>query len=285
MLVHRDQPERCLTTVAAFSAGPLPVVIIVVDNGSTPRSLDALAQGLPEDVEVLRLGANTGFGPGANAGLRWALERGHEMVAVAPHDALPEPGCLAQLVAALDERPRAGLVSADVGDGHVPVVDPYFGGITKPRGREVGWEDCDYPHGTLFVARGTCVEEVGLFDERYFAYCEEADLGERVRRAGWQVGIVHGARVHNPQLGNATAAVDYLMSRNTLLLVREHFGPYHAFIRAAMLVSQLVSGTVRPSSRPWMFSTRGRAWALVDHTRRRYGAPPEHLTAVRVGKR
>jgi GT2 family glycosyltransferase len=277
VLVHREQPRELLATVAAFRAD-LPVAIVVVDNGSSPAVLAELEQGLPHEVSVLRLGANTGFGPGANAGLRWALERGHELVAVAPHDALPDPGCLAALVAALHARPHAGLVSADVGDGHRPHVDPYFGGITLPRTRDEGWEDCHYPHGTLFLARRACLEEVGLFDERYFAYCEEADLGLRARAAGWEVGIVQGARVRNPGMGGTSAAADYLMARNTLLLVREHSGRYHAFIRAALLVGQIVGGTVRPSSRPWIFSARGRAWALLDHGRRRYGPPPARLT-------
>lgn len=277
VLVHRDQPERCLATVAAFLLGSEPLALLVVDNGSSTASLEQLALGLPAGVEVLRLGVNTGFGPGANAGLRLMMSRGHDLLALAPHDALPDPGCVEALVAALDARPRAGLVSADVGDGHVPVVDPYFGGITRPRSHVTGWEDCDYPHGTLLLARRTCLEQVGLFDERYFAYCEEADLGERARRAGWQVGIVHGARVRNPQLGGSSAAVDYLMSRNTLLLVREHFGRYHAFVRTVMLVGQLVQGVLRPASRPWIFSARGRAWAVLHHVQGRYGAPPSRL--------
>ena len=279
VIVHRGRPRELAATVAAFrDAGPdLPVEIVVVDNASSAEVLAGLAASLPVEVTVLSLGANTGFGPGANAGIRWALERGHELVAVAPHDALPDPGCLAALVAAMGERPRAGLVSADVGDGHRPYVDPYFGGITLPRTREEGWEDCHYPHGTLLVARRACLEQVGLFDERYFAYCEEADLGLRARRAGWQVGIVHGARVRNPGMSVATDATDYLMSRNTLLLVREHSGRYHAFVRAVLLVVQIVGGTLRPASRPWIFSARGRTWALVDHVRRRYGPPPQRL--------
>lgn len=278
VLVHREQPRLLAETVEAFGADGLALRLVVVDNGSSAAGLAQVRAALPPGAVLLEQGSNTGFGPGANAGLTWALEHDHDLVAVAPHDALPDPGCVRALVEALRARPRAGLVCADVGDGHRPHVDPYFGGITLPRAREVGWEDCDYPHGTLFVARAACLREVGLFDERYFAYCEEADLGERARSAGWEVGIVHGARVRNPGMGTPSAAADYLMSRNTLLLVREHFGRYHAFIRTTMLVGQLVGGTLRPSSRPWIFSSRGRAWALLDHARRRYGPPPERLT-------
>ena len=51
------------------------------------------------------------------------------------------------------------------------------------------------------MLRRDCLDEVGLFDERYFSYCEEADLALRARRAGWKVGLVRGARVQNIHLG------------------------------------------------------------------------------------
>ena len=94
------------------------------------------------------------------------------------------PGALAELAAHLDGHPRTGLASADVGLGLAPHVDRYLGAFMVP-GTGVGWQPVDYPHGTLLVARRALLEEVGLFDERYFAYCEEADLGLRARRAGW----------------------------------------------------------------------------------------------------
>jgi len=98
------------------------------------------------------------------------------------------------------------------------------------------------------------------------------------------VGIVHGARVTNPELGGTDAAVDYLMTRNTLLLVREHFGRYRGGVRVVWALGQLGAGVVRPAGRPWIFSARGRAWALVDHVRGRHGPPPEHLLSTRSGR-
>ena len=76
------------------------------------------------------------------------------------------------------------------------------------------------------LARRECLAEVGLFDERYFAYCEEAELALRAKRAGWQVGVVRGAEVRNTDVGSRAAVVDYLQLRNTLLMVREHSGRY-----------------------------------------------------------
>jgi GT2 family glycosyltransferase len=274
VIVHRNQPQRLLDTIAAFRAQDVDLTIAVVDNGSTelPR-VDAA------DVVVLDAGGNLGFGPGANVGFRHFLSTDErwDWIALAPHDALPQPDCLRRLLDALDERPRAGLACADVGDNATPIVDPYFGGILAPAATDEGWETAGHPHGTLMLARRRCLEDVGLFDERYFAYCEEADLALRAAAAGWECGLVRGAMVRNPYVGSASAAIDYLQLRNTLLLVREHSGRYHAFIRYVIALWHLLSGAVRPSRRGPYWNARGRVAALADYSRGRFGPPPREL--------
>ena len=278
VLVHRDQPERLRATVDAFQAQTVPVRVLVVDNGSA-----AVPDGLGAGVEVVATGANLGFGPGANVGFRWFLEQPElgDLVALAPHDALPAPDALERIAAEFATRPRAGLACADYGDDATPVVDPYFGGILAPATVTEGWEPAGHPHGTLLVARRACLAEVGLFDERYFAYCEEADLGLRAADADWEVGLVRGAMVENPNLHGAVGAVSYLQLRNTLLLVREHSGCYHAFIRYQLALLQLASGLVSPARRDPYWHVEGKVRALFDFTRRRFGPPPADLFAKR----
>lgn len=280
VVVHRNRAERCRATIAALRAQTVPTRVVVIDAGSTPAARDAVAAMVAEraEDEFFASRQNLGFGPGANVGLRHWLRAGTgEWAGLCPHDALPAPDCLERLVAAVAPRPRAGLASADVGDGLSPVVDRYFGTLFRPAAVTEGWEPVDYPHGTLLLARRACLEEVGLFDERYFSYCEEADLGLRVRDRGWEIGLVRGARVTNPDLSASVAVVDYLQLRNTLLLTREHFGRYAHFIRFTTAVLQLVSQTLRPSRRPLVFHARARLLALRDQLRGCYGPPPDGL--------
>ncbi|MDP1820561.1 MAG: glycosyltransferase [Acidimicrobiales bacterium] len=280
VIVHWNRPERCLGTVQRFRSLPVPggVRVVVVDNGSAAPALAVVRQGLPDDVPLVALPRNRGFGPGANAGFRHVLENPQNgdlpWIGLAPHDAEPAPDCLTRMLDAVGPRRRAGLASADFGDGATPVVDPYFGGILAPARVGEGWEAAGHPHGTLMLAHGDLLREVGLFDERYFAYCEEADLALRAAAAGWETGLVRGAIVVNPDMATRIAAVDYLQLRNTLLLVREHFGRYRAFIRFCLAILQLVDGLARPSRRGPYFVARARAQALVDHARGRYGPPP-----------
>lgn len=251
---------------------------MVVDNGSRAEELTTLRAGLPAWAEILELGTNRGFGPAANAGMRrWLAQGAGEWVAVMPHDALPDDGALAELLAVARERPRLAFVSADVGDGATPVVDAYLGGITRPPSTTAGFEPADHPHGTLMLARRGALLDVGDFDERYFAYCEEADLGLRALDAGWEVGLVRGVMVRNPEMGPGSAAVAYLQLRNTLLLVKERSGRYHATVRLLIAVVQIARSVVDPRARDHLHHPRARLRAIADFLRGRFGPPPAAL--------
>jgi GT2 family glycosyltransferase len=278
VLVHREQPDSCVTTARALAAQGAR--LLIVDNGSSPAARSHLAIRIP-DAEFVWLDHNAGFGPGANAGFRHWLEQGDgDWVGLGPHDFLPEPDCVARLLDAVRDRPRAGLVSAEFGTAERPIVDPYFGGIQRPAARGEGWQDAGHPHGTFMLARRQCLEEIGLFDERYFAYCEEADLGQRARDAGWDVGIVWGAIVRNPDQTSPMALVEYLMLRNSLLLVRTHFGRYRTFIRICWAISTTTRQWLVKSQRTDWFAPRARALAIRDFLLGRFGPPPDYTMLV-----
>jgi len=277
VIVHRDESARCLRSIEAFRAQDVAVEIIVVDNGSELAHLRPLrASG----ATILEVGYNAGFGPGANAGLRYWLAAGHgPWVLVAPHDARPRPGCLRRLIEEVEGYGGVGLASAEFGPDFelVPALDRVIGAYYRPASRGDGWQAVDYPHGTLLLARREALLDVGLFDERYFAYCEEADLAIRARRRGWAVGLVWGAVVDNDRLPDRRVA-DYLQLRNTLLLVRSHFGRWPATVRATYALGRVVARAARADSRAQGTSVP-EARALLDFVRGRFGPPPPQLFA------
>lgn len=286
VIIHWNQARSCAETVERFLKDRVDCRVTVVDNGSSEAELVELRSGLEAlgpDITLVEADENLGFGPGANVGLRRFLadDGDGEWVVVAPHDVDPADGCLAEMLRIATEEPLAGLMCADVGDGMTPVIDPYFGGMvvpsTLPVTGAVRWEEVDYPHGTLMMARRECLREAGIFDERYFSYCEEADLGIRVRQAGWRIGLIRGARVTNMHIGSGVRRVDYLQTRNTLLLVQENSGWYHAFIRACITLEQVIKGTIWPTKRPLIFDATARLKGLRDFALRRFGPPPDGL--------
>ena len=280
IVVHHDAADRCVATVAALRSQGVPALVTVVDNGSTPSSLAALRAGCAE-VEILECGANLGYGAGANVGLRhWLAHGDGDWVAVAAHDALPAPGCLAGLVAAAEAHPDAAFVSAEFGPGFdlVPAADWVIGGYYRTAVRGHGWVDVDYPHGTLFLARRQALLDVGLFDERYFAYCEEVDLGLRARARGWRIGMVWGAVVVNGRLP-AQLLADYLQVRNTLLLIRTHHGCRLASLRTLLSVAPML-GRIRRDPLRWKLHLRLEGGALLDFWRGRFGPPPPSVVSA-----
>ncbi len=173
-VVHWNRPSDCLRTLAAFRAQDIPVRLTVVDNGSSPDAIRLIESEAP-DASVIRLKANIGFGPAANVGLKHIMSsQAGDLMVVAPHDALPQAGCLRRLVEEMVRHPSGGMASADYG---IPqrqrfnwIRGMYLEACPGPL---FGWQSALFPHGTLMIFRRGCLDAVGLFDERFFAYSEE----------------------------------------------------------------------------------------------------------------
>ena len=266
VILHWNRPERCVGTVARFLAQDVPggVRVVVVDNGSEPDARRHRAQGpARRRRRCSSCRATAGSGPGANVGFRHVLANPEPgdvgWIGLAPHDAEPAPGCLARMLEVVGERPRAGLACADFGDGATPIVDPYFGGILAPGHRR--------PRGGSRPATRTarCCSPAGSCSRR--SACSTSATSPTARRptspcgpaaAGWETGLIRGAIVVNPDLGTRVSVIDYLQLRNTLLLVREHSGRYHATIRGLLAVGQLARGPRVAGPPRARTGTRGR---------------------------
>lgn len=280
VIIHRNRVEQVGLTVEAFRSQTVPTQVMVVDNGSEVSTVGAL-RGLVGDAELIVAGENLGFGPGANIGMRRFLQGGTgEWVALAPHDAVPQPDTLEKMLSAVHDKPLVGLMSADVGDNALPVIQPFLGSIDAEPTVSEGFDRSDYPHGTLMMCRRRFLLEVGLFDERYFAYCEEAELGIRAAEAGWLCGVIRGAEVRNPGMSSSVERVAYLQLRNTLLMLREHYGVRNSLFRILVALVQIPMGLVYAPARGLHWSVRGRLLAIRDHLRGRYGPPPRSISST-----
>lgn len=170
-----------------------PAEVLVVDNGSNDASLALLDRSFPE-VRAISLATNRGFAAAVNAGIRATST---EYVALLNNDAEAEPGWLAALVAAA-ERERAGMVASKILDADDPNRIEGIGlevdGDGNPR--QIGRGEPDGPPfaaarnvfgpiGAAALYRRDLFEDVGVFDEDFFAYLEDVDLAWRARRAGW----------------------------------------------------------------------------------------------------
>jgi GT2 family glycosyltransferase len=222
---------RCLAAIATQTRPPDE--LIVVDNGSTDGSLELLA-ARPE-VRTIALEHNTGFAVAANRALEAASS---EAVALINADVVLEPDWLERVVAALERAPDAGSVATKMLDLADPARLYDAGdvlrrdGACEQRGRfERDDGRFDGP-GEVFAAcagaalyRRAAVLAVDGFDERFFLYLEDVDLGLRLQLAGWRC-VYEPAR--SQHAGEAFSArlprpARTWVARNTLLLVAKAF--------------------------------------------------------------
>ncbi len=194
----------CLSSLAAQTFRDFEV--IVVDNGSTDGSLRLIAGEFPW-VRVVPLGSNTGFARGNNAGFEASSGR---YIATLNNDTIAGRGWLKSLVEAAEADEKVGMVASKIllgAEGRE--IDSagmlvYPDGMTRQRGRgETDDGRFDAPQEVLFPSacaalyRREMIEENGFFDEDFFSYCEDADLGLRCRLAGWKAVLAPSAVVRH----------------------------------------------------------------------------------------
>ncbi|HDO30047.1 MAG TPA: glycosyltransferase family 2 protein [Desulfobacteraceae bacterium] len=169
--------------------------IIVVDNASRDQSVDLLHERYP-GVTVIANRTNEGFSRANNQGLRRC--RG-ELVFFLNPDTIVQPGCLAAMLDFMPARPEVAMAGTALFDPDFsphPSVEYTYPGHRYARQELSGLPgDIAWILGAALVSRRDRMERVGGFDERFFLYGEDVDLGLVMRKRGWRLGSIPGAGV------------------------------------------------------------------------------------------
>jgi GT2 family glycosyltransferase len=194
--------KNCLKSVFKMTYPNFEVVL--VDNNSTDGSLE-LAKANFSKINFIKNEENLGFGTGNNIGIRFALERMAEFVLVLNNDTEVDKDFLTKLieVAQIDE--KIGLLSPVIFNGHTKQT--WFSGgkinwlkMRTEHIKSIKTEDY-YPSsfitGCSMLVRATVFKEIGLFDEDFFLYWEDADFSHRANKAGFKNMIVTGSWVYH----------------------------------------------------------------------------------------
>jgi GT2 family glycosyltransferase len=180
--------------------------VIVVDNGSSDGSPQAIEQGYPE-VHLVRSPINLGAAGGRNLGIRWARDRfPYSYLLFLDDDSTVDQGLADELITAMRANPAVGLATPKAYRSDSPDVIASAGGMQVRLGRgsirdvgagarDVGQFErahlVDSCVGFAVLAQREALERCGGFDERYNPYgWEEVDLSLRVRQAGYTIQYV-----------------------------------------------------------------------------------------------
>jgi N-acetylglucosaminyl-diphospho-decaprenol L-rhamnosyltransferase len=207
-----------------------PITVVMADNGSTDGAPEAAQRRYP-NARLLRTGANLGYGGAVNRAVAEYLHDpayagDAEFFIVANPDVQWGPDSIDELLEAAARWPRAGSLGPLIRDPdgtvypsarHQPslvrggmhaVVGPFWKNNPwtaayrqerlAPSERPVGWLS-----GSCLLLRRSAFDAVHGFDDRYFMYMEDVDLGDRIEKAGWQNVYVPSAEILHDK-GHAT---------------------------------------------------------------------------------
>jgi hypothetical protein len=229
---RKELLRACLASVERQEG--VPFETIVVDNGSVDGSADT-AEG-EFAARVIRNAGNRGFCAANNQGI--AAARG-EFIALLNNDAEAAPGWLAALHRACSSGPEVGMAASKILVWEDPRRIDKAGHLIFPDGQNRGRgsgaldegqfdrpEEVLWPDGCAAMYRKEMLDRIGGFDEDFFAYGDDAELGLRARIAGWLCLYAPRAVVRHHRgatLGKDSAWRLELIERNRVLLAVKLF--------------------------------------------------------------
>ncbi len=257
----RDILRDCLKSIAHETQ--LPHEVIVVDNASNDGSADLVRDEFP-GVRLIANDTNRGFAAANNQGLR--IAQGQTLLLLNP-DTIILDGAIDTMVGWLEQHPDVGCVGcqvledehtiqrtcfADPGPTNLALIE--FGlHRLSPQGRFLGhaeygdWDrkserKVDVVSGMFMLVPRHVFEVVGLLDEAFFVYSEEADWCRRIRDAGWDCVFAPVARILHLEGGSkSTVQIKSRMyvqkQKSKTIYARKHYGRYGELVARAIFIS------------------------------------------------
>jgi GT2 family glycosyltransferase len=227
---------------------------IVVDNGSTDGSAGMVEAEFP-NAKLIKSTTNLGFCAGNNLGI--AAAQG-DFVALLNNDAVAEPQWVESLLREMQAHPAAGMVASKILVAGKPgVIDKvghgiYWDGQNRGKGsgdRDSGQYDTEreilWPDGCAALYRKEMLDEIGGFDEDFFAYADDAELGLRGRSAGWRARYAPDAVVNHRRgttMGKWSPERIRLIERNRVWLAVKHFPLWLLALNPLFFFLRLLAG-------------------------------------------
>lgn len=218
--------------------------LVIVDNASVDSSVSVFKKDFPK-IKLIENKVNKGYSGGNNTGISYALESGASHVVVLNNDTLVERNSIYELVEALRTH-KADVACPKIyfEKGFEYHKDRYskieLGRVFWFTGSSMDWANVVSMHrgvdevdmgqydnkfdieavtGACFIAKREVFEKVGLFDENFFLYYEDADLSLRMRVAGFKIVFAPKAVVYHKNAGSTgigSKLQDYFITRNRL---------------------------------------------------------------------
>jgi GT2 family glycosyltransferase len=242
--------DRLFSSLAA-AQGALKLQTILVDNASHDDSANIIINRFPS-VELIKNQINVGFGRANNQAIPRIRGR---YILLLNTDAFVSPDTLVKTISFMDQNSRCGILGVKLvaEDGSLQPCCRFFptpwnvfvgpNGLARffPKTQlldDMTWDhrttrQCDWVPGCFYLVRKEVIDQIGLFDPRFFFYCEEVDHCRRARDAGWIVTFYADTQVvhiggesakSDPAFKGASRQIAPLLVESELLYYRKHHG-------------------------------------------------------------
>lgn len=223
---------ECLRSV--FDSDYPNFEVVLVDNASVDGSFEMAKAKYPK-IHFIKNNKNVGFGAGNNIGIRFALEKMAGFVFLLNNDAYLEKSALSVLIQEAQKNPRAGILS--------PVILNKNNESIWFSGGKINWlkmrtYHLHAPQETLSTFKTDCItgcammikkdvhRKIGLFDEDFFLYYEDADLSVRAKRNGFELLVVPAATAWHDEQSTASPEKLYWLILSGVLFFKKNTPPF-----------------------------------------------------------
>ncbi len=217
--------------------------VFFVDNGSIDKSVNFVKKNFPK-TNIIKVGYNSGFAKGNNIGIREAFKDNDvKYIALLNNDAVPDKEWLSEMHKTINKvkDKQVGMIATKtiLPDGLIHNIGlQFYKNITgnKNGGCSLGYNkqsqifnkdiEVPCPSGVASLFKRELLEKIGLFDENFFVYAEDLDLGMRARLAGWKCYLASKAMVihyHSYTFGLASPKKIFYTKRNSFFVVIKNF--------------------------------------------------------------
>lgn len=219
---------RCLDSI--YASDYVNMEVIVVDNCSTDGSFE-IARKKFSKFHFIKNSHNIGFAAGNNVAIRFALEKMADYVFLLNNDAFVDKDSIRNLVSACDELPNVGLAS--------PIIYKDLKENIWFSGGKILWKKMktihensvlssspyltEYATGCSLLIKKDVFAKIGLFDEKFFLYYEDADFSWRARLNDFNIFIVPSSIVYHEEKSNKSNSLKlYWLIFSSILFFRKN---------------------------------------------------------------
>lgn len=245
-----EETHNCIASLQKMKHEKIEMEIIVVDNAS--QELFALKK--EEKAVVIRSEVNLGFTGGNNLGINYATNHGCDYILLLNNDTIVDENLLNELVSTLESDQRIGLLCPKIyfAKGHEYHKKRYkkkeMGNVIWFAGGGIDWqngvsfhkgmdevdrgqydkkEEISFSSGCCMLIKKSLIEQIGMFDDVYYLYYEDADLCLRIQKAGYKIVYEPKGKLWHlnaASSGTGSELHDYYLTRNKIIFNLKYAG-------------------------------------------------------------